>query len=160
MLMRHIVVCALPHSTLFFPHYLINGTIFGKGLLNPKCVFWFSVQLLSETFLIVRWTERDMIKNVYRSSCKVPHILHQMWRYLNLDSFLKIFIYQISWESVQWEPSCYKRTDGKNKTKRTVAFRDFPHAPENKTVHDKSAQHLLHAATTQCAHRRRSFIKS
>jgi len=26
-----------------FPHYLINGTIFGKKLLNTKCVFWFSV---------------------------------------------------------------------------------------------------------------------
>jgi hypothetical protein len=30
-------------------------------------VFRFSLQLLSETFLIVRGTERDMIKNVYRS---------------------------------------------------------------------------------------------
>jgi hypothetical protein len=29
-----------------FQHYLINGTIFGKTLLNIKCVFWFSVQLL------------------------------------------------------------------------------------------------------------------
>ena len=25
--MRHIVICGLPHSTVFFPHYLINGTI-------------------------------------------------------------------------------------------------------------------------------------
>ena len=23
----------------FFPHYLINGTIFGEKLLNTKCVF-------------------------------------------------------------------------------------------------------------------------
>jgi len=35
-----------------------------KKLLNIKCVFGFSVQLLSETFLILRRTERDMIKNV------------------------------------------------------------------------------------------------
>ena len=48
-----------------FPHYLINGTIFGRKSLNTKCVFWFSVQLLSETFPIVRRTERDMIKNVH-----------------------------------------------------------------------------------------------
>jgi hypothetical protein len=40
-----------------FPHYLINGTILGKKLLNIKCVFWFSVQLLSETFLILRRIE-------------------------------------------------------------------------------------------------------
>ena len=33
------VVCGLFGSTIFFPHYLINGAIFGKTLLNIKCVF-------------------------------------------------------------------------------------------------------------------------
>ena len=75
--MSHIVICGLPRSTIFFPHYLINGTIFGKKSLNTKCVFWFSLQLLSETFLIVRRTERYVIKNVYRSACKVPVIVIQ-----------------------------------------------------------------------------------
>jgi hypothetical protein len=55
-----------------FPHYLINGTIFGKMLLNIKCVFWFSVQLLSETFLTLRNIQRDIVVNVRRSCCKVP----------------------------------------------------------------------------------------
>ena len=36
----------------------------GRKLLNTKCVLWFSIQLLSETFLILRRNERDMIKNV------------------------------------------------------------------------------------------------
>jgi hypothetical protein len=50
-----------------------EGKIFEKKkmLLNIKCVFWFSLQLLSETFLILRRTERGMIKNVYGSSCKM-----------------------------------------------------------------------------------------
>jgi len=39
------------------PYYLINGKTFG----NIKCVFLFSVKLLSETFLILRRTERDII---------------------------------------------------------------------------------------------------
>jgi len=42
-----------------FRPYLINGTIFGKKkLLNVKCVFWFSLQCLSEIFLILikNWT--------------------------------------------------------------------------------------------------------
>jgi len=36
---RHIVICGLSGSTIFFLHYLINGTIFEKKLLNTKCVF-------------------------------------------------------------------------------------------------------------------------
>jgi hypothetical protein len=39
MRMRHITICALPRSTIFFPHYLINDEIFEKRLLNTKCVF-------------------------------------------------------------------------------------------------------------------------
>jgi hypothetical protein len=58
-----------------FPHYLINGTILGKTLLNIKCVFWFSVQLLSETFLVIRRIQRDIVINVHRCSCKVPLLL-------------------------------------------------------------------------------------
>jgi hypothetical protein len=54
-----------------FPHYLINGTIFGKILQNTKCVFWLSLQSSSEIFHILRRTERDMIKNIYWSPCKV-----------------------------------------------------------------------------------------
>ena len=50
-----------------FPYYLINSTIFEKKLLNIKCVLIFSTTF-SETFLITRRTERDMIKNVYWSS--------------------------------------------------------------------------------------------
>jgi hypothetical protein len=74
MRMRHIVICCRPRSTKVFPHYLINGTNIEKKLLDKKCVFWISLQLLSETFFILRITERDMIKNVHRSSCEVPLI--------------------------------------------------------------------------------------
>jgi len=37
-------------------------------------MFLFSVHLLSETLFVSRWTGRDTIKNVCRSSCKVPVI--------------------------------------------------------------------------------------
>ena len=50
---------------LIFPHYLINGTIFGKKSLNVVCVFWFSLLRSYETFLILRRIERDMIRNFY-----------------------------------------------------------------------------------------------
>jgi len=35
---------------------------FGNNVLNIKCVFRFSLQLLSEIFLILRRAEQDMIK--------------------------------------------------------------------------------------------------
>jgi len=76
MCMRHImlltVVCLVPQH--FFPHYLTKGTSLGKGLLAIKCAFWFSLHLLSETFLIPRRTGRDVLKTVYRSSCNVSVI--------------------------------------------------------------------------------------
>ena len=40
-----------------FPRYLINGIIFGKGLLNIEYVFRFSLQLMSEIFLILKTTK-------------------------------------------------------------------------------------------------------
>jgi len=62
-----------PFDYHIFPHYLISGSIFEKKkVLNIKHVFGFCLQLFSETYkyLIVRRNERDMVKNVYWSSCK------------------------------------------------------------------------------------------
>ena len=101
----YIVIYGLSDSTIFFPHYLINGKIFAKMLLNTKCVFWFSLQILSITFLILRRIQRDFIVNVHRSSCKVP--VARFWWNLNiLDRFFskkKILAYQNSWKYGQTE---------------------------------------------------------
>ena len=60
----------------YFPALSYKQHDFRKEMLNMKCVFRFSVQLLTETFFIVRRIEGDMVlKNVYRSSSKVPVIL-------------------------------------------------------------------------------------
>ena len=73
-----------------FPHYLKNSTIFKRNLLNIKCVYWFYVHVLSETFLIVRRTERDVIIYVYWSSCIVPVIrVILYWKLFFLDRYSK-----------------------------------------------------------------------
>ena len=73
-----VCICSVSYSACnaIFPHYLINGPILEKKkLLNTKCVFWYSLQLLSETFLILKWIQPDVIINMHWSSCKVPDIL-------------------------------------------------------------------------------------
>jgi len=46
-----------------------------KNLLEPKMFVLNFCTKLSKTLVILGRIQRDMIKNVYRSSCKVPVIL-------------------------------------------------------------------------------------
>jgi len=72
-----------------------------------------------------------LIINVHNSSCKVPLFLldfNETW-ILSTD-FRKILTYQISWKSLQWEPSFSMRTDRRTggqagMTKLIVTFRKF-----------------------------------
>ena len=74
MRMRLIVICGLPRSTIFFHIISYTAQFAKKKSWNIKMCFDI-LQLCSETFLFARRTERDRIKNVYWSPCKVPVIL-------------------------------------------------------------------------------------
>ena len=64
MRMCHIAVCGLPRSIIFF-HIISQKARFSeKKVLNIKCVFRVSLQLLSEIFFILRRTERDIIEKM------------------------------------------------------------------------------------------------
>jgi hypothetical protein len=75
MRMRHIVICSLPGSAVFFRNTSQKARFLEKKLLILKYVFCFYLHIVSHTFLIIRRSERDVIKNVYRSSCKLSAIL-------------------------------------------------------------------------------------
>ena len=74
---HYIVICDRPvWLNYIFPHYLTHGMIFEKEkLLNTKCVFRFSLHILSEIFFISGKNQGDNIINVHRFTCEVPSIL-------------------------------------------------------------------------------------
>jgi hypothetical protein len=75
MRMRRIIIaiCGMSCSVTFF--HLINGRFLKKKVTEHKMCFDFLYKILSERFFILRRTERDIIKNVYWYSYKVPVIL-------------------------------------------------------------------------------------
>ena len=96
-------------------HYLINGFNFWrKNLLDIKCVFWFSLKLLSETFLILRRIQRDIIISVCISSRNVLLFFLPYFNETGIFStdFRKILKYKIYSKSVHWEQNFSVQTDG------------------------------------------------
>jgi len=88
-------------------------------IFNLKRVLQLFLQLASETFLVLS-IRRDIITNVNKPSCKVTVILVGFLSNIILPTdFRKIVIYQISWRSIQWEPSCSMRTDGRTDRQQT-----------------------------------------
>jgi len=58
-----------------------------KTLLNRKCVFSFSLQILSEIFFILRKIQRHVILNVYGSRKEITSYSYQIFHFL--DRFSK-----------------------------------------------------------------------
>ena len=82
MRMRHIVICGLSGFIIFFLIISQKVIIHGKVFEHRMWVS-FSLQILSETFLILRRIQRDIITDVQRASCKVLVILLRFYRHSN-----------------------------------------------------------------------------
>jgi len=82
----NIIICSLSGSIVIF--HLINYPISEKKKLLNINMFRFSLQRLSETFLILIINQSDFVLNVNRSLCKEAIILT---RFLLNCNFLDIF---------------------------------------------------------------------
>ena len=92
-----------------FPHYLLIGAISDKCVFNVICVFWLFLEPSSETILILRRIQRNIITNV--TYMLFSPNFYRTWIFSK--DFRKELKYQISWNSIQWEPSCSCwQTDG------------------------------------------------
>ena len=112
----------------------------GEMLLNIKCVFWFFLQILSETFFILRRMRQDIIIRFYRFLCKLPVIFFRVWSHLNsLDRFSEnnqipnfVNISPVGGEMFYTDGRTDRWTDRQtDMTKLIVAFRNFENASKN-----------------------------
>jgi hypothetical protein len=71
---RLIFVCGLSGSTMLATLFHKRQDFQKECTEHKMCVLIFST-ILSEIFLVLRGTERDMIINVYWSLCKAPVIV-------------------------------------------------------------------------------------
>ena len=115
----------------FFPHYLINGTIFGKKFPEHKICFDFALQILSEIFLILKRVQRDI--NILVLCLHIEYSLFLTYIKLNWTFFftfsknMHILIF-MKIPAVGSEFFTYEETDTR---KLRAAFRNFANAPKN-----------------------------
>ena len=94
--MPHFVICGLPGSTVFF-HIMSYTARFSKKFIECEMC----LQLVSGTFLFLRTIERDVIKNVYWSSCTQLFLasFNEIWIFST--DLRRIFKHQFSRKSAQ-----------------------------------------------------------
>jgi hypothetical protein len=100
----------------------------GKKVIEQNIVFWFLLQLLSKTFLILRRIQQDITINIHRTSRKVPVIVVRLLWNLN---FLGRFFEKSPNINYHENPSSGSRDRQTDMTKRIVAFHNFSNAPKN-----------------------------
>ena len=147
--MRHIVTSFVAPPAP--PHFLTLSQKlhdFRKQFLNIKCVFWFSLQLLSTTFLMLSRISRVIVINVKTSSCKVLVILvgfHETWNRFSKKKNSNIEFNKNSFSESRVVP-CGRTDTQTGRMKLIIALLNFANAPKNH-VHQWAPLFAVHCPT-------------
>jgi hypothetical protein len=104
----YVVACGASGCTMFFPHYLINGTILGGKY------YWTinSVLIFSTTFFYNVSHSGNNSARYFHKSTYYPLFLSYFNQTVIFSThFRENLKYQISWNCVQRHPNCSVRTD-------------------------------------------------
>jgi len=133
MRMRYIVICGLSgfktYSTLSHKWHDFRG----KSLLNTKCVYWFSLQILSQNISHSKNNresyDREVYVGVHVKYSLFLYDFHETWIFST--DFRNTFKNQTSWKSVKWDHSRYMWT---YITKLIVAYGNLANAPKFRSL--------------------------
>jgi len=119
MRMCHTVICCLPNTTIFF--HIISYTRF-RGEKNywakKNACFDFFLQIPTEMFLILKRTDRDVIKNVSGPHVTYPLILSNL---SETYSNIKFHENSCNWSRVGTHIWSDRRREGHDEANRCVA---------------------------------------
>jgi hypothetical protein len=148
MRMRHIIICDLPHSTIFF---CIIGTIVEESYWISRCVTSYST-ILSEIFFIIRRIKRGIVENIFWSSCKHPlHVSDSNETWISRQNFEKSW--NIKFRENLSSGSRVVPCGQTDKTKLIDAFRKFANVPKKSLLQNTTLQtqnRLLCIASKWC----------
>jgi nicotinic acid mononucleotide adenylyltransferase len=119
------------------PSFKISSTDFRNVLkyqISWKSVLWNSFDIFSKCPQISNFMKIRLLKfprKIFEISSNIKFHENPSFEISSTD-FRNVLKYQISWKSVQWEPNCSMRTDGRaDMTKLIDALRNFANAPKN-----------------------------
>ena len=92
----YIVISGLSVCTIFFPHYLKNGTVRKEKLLDLKCVLWFCLPIYSNIYptrcnvtqFICIWKLLYMFRVVSPPIIRSTHkCIYSIWNFSNRNCY-------------------------------------------------------------------------